>query len=254
MEELLNHSQDIQSSENARTDAVIFYPLEGRFQQIRCENHCWVAIKRKEKRYVVLGESGSEKHPLDFDDSFVVFDRVMKKEELDKIIPPLYSDIRISYGLLEDVSAGMKKNSVDAKVYCVVDHSANESNTITIKSSLNAVSMTIDLIKNKVLKYHYDKIWKIETVLHEALVNSITYGNELDYNKPVILSYEIGYKGIRMWIRDMGDGFDVENITVPMGNEALERISGRGIYIMKKFSEAFFFNKKGNEMLLFFEF
>ncbi|NPV00368.1 MAG: ATP-binding protein [Brevinematales bacterium] len=254
LDEMMKAGQDVFSGDPARSDVVSMYPLDGYFNSVRCDNFFWVVIKRKEKKYTIMTGGTPEKCKLDFDDTIVVFERPLPKDALETIIPPFYKETRISYAMMDELTGLMEKHKLDAKVFGVFDHSANESSTITIKSTLNAVSMTIDLVKNKVLKYHYDKIWKIETVLHEALVNAITYGNELDYTKPVVLSYEIGYKGMRLWVRDMGDGFDVDNIAVPMGNESLDRISGRGIYIMKKFSEAFFFNKKGNEMLLFFEF
>jgi serine/threonine-protein kinase RsbW len=110
------------------------------------------------------------------------------------------------------------------------------------------------MIKNKLLQFHTEKIWQIETVLHEALVNAITYGNGLDPEKPVMMNYELGSKGLRVCISDCGPGFDIKNISVPVGAEALEKISGRGIYIMKKFSDALFYNRTGNEVVLFFQF
>ncbi len=76
----------------------------------------------------------------------------------------------------------------------------------------------------------------------------------MDFNKFVTVKYEIGEKGLRVIIKDSGDGFDTKNISVPVGNEALEWISGRGIYIMKKFSDAMYYNEKGNEVMLFFNF
>ena len=133
-----------------------------------------------------------------------------------------------------------------------IDFERKFSTILSIKSTLKIVNITLDLIKNKVINYNRDKAWQIETVLHEALVNSIEYGNNNDETKEIKFYYEIGNKALRVIIEDEGIGFDVNNVSVPIGKEALEKINGRGIYMMMKFSEALFYNTKGNKILLFF--
>ncbi len=216
-------------------------------------NYQWVLFKRDLKKHIVLPKGYSEQE-IDLSDFVVCFKDAIAADPLEKLARDLYGSPHISYSLINDIRTLLEAKKLKTTTLTVFDYSPKESYQFSIKSSLNSVSLTIDMIKNKVLKYHYDKIWKIETVLHETLVNAITYGNELDYDRPVHIEYEVGDKGFRILIRDSGTGFDVSGFSVPVGIEALDQISGRGIYIMKKFSEALFFNDKGNQAMLYFEF
>ncbi len=187
-------------------------------------------------------------------DTLIGFDKKIPDKEYLKIKEIVFRSKGISYLLLKDINIYLKNSHINCIPLFLIDDSPHQSYVFPIKSTLKTVSLTIDMIRDKVLSHNSEKIWQIETVLHEALVNAITYGNEMDYNKLVIIRYEIGDKGLRVIIKDSGEGFDLKNISVPVGEEALERISGRGIYIMKKFSDAMYYNKKGNEVMLFFNF
>ncbi len=213
----------------------------------------WVLFRRKEGRFEILTEE-SQKFDLGQDDFLVAFYSVTAQDILKQILQASQKNTHIAISQLNEILKICDDCKGCTLPLLLINYTTNESYSFSIKSTLNAVSLTIDMIKNKVIKYHQEKLWQIETVLHEALVNAITYGNELDDSRLVDISYEIGYQGIRIWVRDTGDGFDVKNISVPVGDEALDRISGRGIYIMKKFTEAIYFNHKGNEILLFFDF
>jgi serine/threonine-protein kinase RsbW len=160
----------------------------------------------------------------------------------------------ISYPMLKNISAGLKANGLPFIPILIIDSTSHQSYEFPIKSSLKTISMAINMIKDRVIQYNTDKLWKIETVLHEALVNAITYGNGPGSKNPLVMNYEIGVKGLRIFVKDNGMGFDVLNTSVPVGREALERISGRGIYIMKKLSDAIFYNRQGNEVVIFFSF
>jgi serine/threonine-protein kinase RsbW len=210
-------------------------------------------FKRKEKKVKdITRDEGKIK--IEMDDVIVCFNRSLSEEEKAIIAETINLSKMISYALIYQIEELIKTSGWDLKPVFSIDFSQHQAYMFPIKSSLKTVSTTIEMIKNKVLKHHTEKIWQIETVLHEALVNAITYGNELNSTKQVSISYEVGGKGVRIIIKDEGSGFDVEHVSVPVGEEALERISGRGIYIMQKFSDAIFYNKTGNEVAIFFNF
>ncbi len=119
---------------------------------------------------------------------------------------------------------------------------------------MKALTTTVDMLKNKILKYNSDKLWQIETVLHEAFMNAVTHGNELEPKKKVEIFYELGKKGFKIMVKDMGIGFDVNNLFVPTSEDALDAISGRGIYLMEKLSDVLFYSPEGNKVLIFFNF
>lgn len=185
-------------------------------------------------------------------DEFIIFSSKLDQKILDKIIRMLDSNKNISYSLIYEIETLLKDFSVEARVIALVDFSSHYTGSFSIKSSLLTVGNAIEKIRNHVQKFNMDKIWQIETVLHEALVNAITYGNELDYNNDVRIRYEVGDNGLRIFIHDAGAGFDITNISVPIGTEAIDWISGRGIYIMAKFTDAIFYNETGNQVILYF--
>lgn len=189
----------------------------------------FLLFKHEQKSIVNLNKENSRVNN-DEDDVLIVFSREISPHDMENIQNLIQKKKCLTYNLIKNISSLFETAKHNTIPLIIIEKSPHSAHTFSIKSSLKTINMTIDMIKNKVLQYHSKKIWQIETVLHEALVNAITYGNELDSNKLVLMSYEIGTKGLRIIIKDCGDGFDVNNISVPVGVEALERISGRGIY------------------------
>lgn len=212
-----------------------------------------VLFRGKKKDYIILNEDGKS-HKIDEGDTLIGFLGKLSTNELEKLRDTILRSGHISYRLQKDIAEFLNSYHSDVIPVFLADYTEHQSYSFPIRSSLKTVSLTIDMIKNKLVKHDLEKIWQVETVLHEALVNAITYGSDLDNSKNIDISYEMGKKGLRVFIRDTGTGFDVNNITVPVGNEALEKVNGRGIYIMQKFSDEIFFNEKGNELILFFNF
>lgn len=212
-----------------------------------------VLFRGKKGDYAVLNDDGTSLK-TDDGDALVGFLGKLSTNELGKLCDIILKSGHISYRLLRDISEFLNSYHSDVMPVFLIDFTDHQSYAFPIKSSLKTVSLTIDMVKNKLVKHDLEKIWQVETVLHEALVNAITYGSDLDHSKNIDISYEMGKKGLRVVIKDTGTGFDVNNITVPVGLEALEKVNGRGIYIMQKFSDELFFNEKGNELILFFNF
>lgn len=252
-EEALKSFGQLKTGRIGGLGAILADSKNGRLWLAPTQKAVWVLFKRSEMRCAVVEEELiAEK--MDLGDALIGFSRDFSAEHLKMIEDWVLESESISYCLQNQISDFFEEKNISARALFLLDYSGKESYHFQIKSSLNAVSLTIDMIKNKVLKYHYEKNWKIETALHEALVNAITYGNRLDVELPVYICYELGNRCLRIWVRDNGKGFKVEEVRVPIGLQALEQISGRGIYIMKKFSEALFFNKQGNELVLCFDF
>jgi len=216
---------------------------------------CFVLIKRSENTIFIFNQGPPSKPELFIEeDVAIAFDRKINKDLADRLKDLVLGARSFSYTLMDDISSITHSFGNDAIPIAIVENTPHQSYKFPVKSSLKTVSLAVGMIKNKLVQYNTEKIWQIETVLHEALVNAVTYGNGLDPEKPVMMNYELGLKGLRVFIADSGEGFDVGDISVPVGLEALEKISGRGIYIMKKFSDALFYNRTGTGVVLFFNF
>lgn len=93
------------------------------------------------------------------------------------------------------------------------------------------------------------------TCLNEAITNAIYHGNKQDPNKKVYVNLEVILnKRLVFTIADEGEGFDFTQIPDPTDLENLEKLTGRGVYIMKKLADQCIFNTKGNEVELHFKY
>ncbi|MBK0383150.1 ATP-binding protein [Pedobacter sp. SD-b] len=110
-----------------------------------------------------------------------------------------------------------------------------------------------DLVKQ--LNIGDDVYANLMTCLNEAITNAIYHGNKQDPEKKVFVNLEVvNNKRLMFTIADEGDGFDFTNIPDPTDIENLEKLTGRGVYIMKKLADQCIFNSKGNEVELHFKY
>jgi serine/threonine-protein kinase RsbW len=86
----------------------------------------------------------------------------------------------------------------------------------------------------------------------EATNNAILHGNKLDEEKNVDIKCSWSNKELKMTIMDQGNGFDYKNIPDPTAPENVEKISGRGIFLMVKLSDKIVFNNEGRVVDLTF--
>jgi len=141
--------------------------------------------------------------------------------------------------------------SGEAHLLYILQFMTAEKYAFFIQSSLSAVGLTTEMFRNRLLGYQGTEHWHIETVLHEALVNAITYGSQMDYSKKIAIAYEIGPEALRVFIQDPGTGFDVRRHT-PLSLIDRENITGRGIRLMKQLTSAMSYNASGNAISLLF--
>ncbi len=209
-------------------------------------------LEKKSKKVINLIKEGN----ISFSDGdlLIAFDSNFEINNNENMFKYIFESNSIANLFLKDLLDYLVGNSISARAVFLINFTEHTAFKFKMKSNLKTLTLTIDMLKNKIVKYNTEKLWQFETVLHEALMNAITHGNELENKKEVDIFYEIGRKGIRIIIKDMGKGFDVNNLSVPIGEEALDVISGRGIYLMSKLSDIIFYSPQGNEILIFFNF
>ncbi|MCX7820906.1 MAG: ATP-binding protein [Brevinematales bacterium] len=188
------------------------------------------------------------------EDILIGFDSDFNINQEEKLFEYIFNSQSIANLFLREMLDYLVSNQKSTRPLFVINFTEHTVFKFKMQSNLKTLSLTIDMLKNKVVKYNTEKLWQFETVIHEALMNAITHGNELESKKEVKIFYEYGKRGIRIIIKDMGKGFDVNNLSVPIGEEALDIISGRGIYLMSKLSDVLFYSPEGNETLIFFNF
>jgi serine/threonine-protein kinase RsbW len=129
-------------------------------------------------------------------------------------------------------------------------------NTINIQipSILENIRMIESFIDNAKEKFRLDDdiYGNIMIAVTEAVNNAIKHGNDNDRSKNVSLSLSLKDSLIQFIIKDEGNGFDYENLPDPTSPENLEKIGGRGIFLMKHLSDEVQFKEQGKVVQLNF--
>ncbi|MCB9002513.1 MAG: ATP-binding protein [Bacteroidales bacterium] len=118
--------------------------------------------------------------------------------------------------------------------------------------NINIIEKLIDEISDEI-KLHSDLYGKILIAAIEGVNNAIVHGNKLDEKKDVIFSIEATKDKIQIVIKDMGNGFDYENLPDPTTPENIENISGRGVFLMQRLSDSIKFSEQGSKVELNFK-
>ncbi len=134
--------------------------------------------------------------------------------------------------------------------------SDGELYTLQLPSTMESIARLENLVEEISERYHVseDTFANMMTCLNEALINAIVHGNLSDANKTVFVNAEIKDQKRIIWtVADEGPGFDYNDIPDPTAPENLEKLTGRGVFIIKHLADQFIFNVRGNEVELHFK-
>ena len=90
---------------------------------------------------------------------------------------------------------------------------------------------------------------RITMVLEEALINAWKHGNGMDPEKPVFVRF-YSRNDFVFEIIDRGPGFDFLNLPDPTSEENIKKDSGRGLFIIRHFSDHLEWKGAGNHIVI----
>jgi len=93
----------------------------------------------------------------------------------------------------------------------------------------------------------------ILVVATEATLNAINHGSKSDSSKQIDFLLIIEGRTMTLEVSDSGKGFDFENLPDPTDPANLEKVNGRGIYIMRNLSDDLEFLNAGATVKVTFE-
>ena len=123
---------------------------------------------------------------------------------------------------------------------------SNVDNLIKVENLIDNLSKRLgvsDEVYGKVL---------VSTI--EAVNNAIIHGNKNVESKAVYLVCSSNGSSLTIIVKDEGEGYNFNNIPDPTSVENLEKLSGRGVFIMKKLADDIEFNEFGNEVKMTFKY
>ena len=115
-----------------------------------------------------------------------------------------------------------------------------------LRSSLQ-LSSFVELLLEPISKY--DQIYLIKLGLHEALVNAVKHGNNLDPSKIIRVKRIITPKWCVWQIEDQGKGLPNENRKFSLPKK-IDSINGRGLFIIHECFDDVRWSPKGNRLQL----
>jgi serine/threonine-protein kinase RsbW len=123
----------------------------------------------------------------------------------------------------------------------------------SLTENIRIVESFIDNVKDK---FHIDDdiYGNIMVAVTESVNNAIRHGNKMDKNKNVTLTVESEENSLKFLIEDEGPGFDYHNLPDPTAPENLEKLGGRGIFLMKNLADEVNFHNEGRIAELVFYF
>ncbi|MBS7565787.1 ATP-binding protein [Mucilaginibacter sp. Bleaf8] len=127
--------------------------------------------------------------------------------------------------------------------------------TLQLPSKQESIVLLENLIEDIAAKYQVsdDTFANMMTCLNEVVINAIVHGNKNNPDKTVIVNADVDPKRAIWTITDEGEGFDYNALPDPTAEENLEKLTGRGVFIVKHLADQCIFNAKGNEVELHFK-
>lgn len=114
-----------------------------------------------------------------------------------------------------------------------------------IEKAIDDVSLELDLS---------DEVYgNVLVATMEATNNAIIHGNQSDPKKNVKVQIQLEQKELKVHIEDQGTGFDYDSIPDPTAPENLEKINGRGIFLMERLSDEILYLEDGRIVELKFK-
>jgi serine/threonine-protein kinase RsbW len=111
-----------------------------------------------------------------------------------------------------------------------------------VEKAIDELSMEFDLS---------DEVYgNVLVATMEATNNAIIHGNNSDPNKNVKIEMLMDQKELMVNIEDQGHGFDSATVPDPTAPEILDKINGRGIFLMERLSDEILYLENGSIVVL----
>jgi serine/threonine-protein kinase RsbW len=123
--------------------------------------------------------------------------------------------------------------------------SSDPDNIVEVENFIDQIKETVNI---------GDDIYgNIMISLTEAVNNAIFHGNENDISKSVEVTCRKDGQTLSFIVSDQGKGFDFNNLPDPTDPENLEKLTGRGVFLMKQLSDLLIYSNGGSTVEMQFK-
>ncbi len=126
--------------------------------------------------------------------------------------------------------------------------------SIEIPSLVENIRIVESFVDNAKEEYNLtdDLYGNIMIAVIESVNNAIIHGNKTDKNKNVLLSATLHDEQIVFIVSDEGQGFDHQSLPDPTAPANIEKVGGRGIFLIKNLADEVSFKSEGRTLELTF--
>ncbi|MCB9231468.1 MAG: ATP-binding protein [Bacteroidia bacterium] len=118
--------------------------------------------------------------------------------------------------------------------------------------NIRHVEALIDEVRD-VLHFKDDVYGNVMVAMTEAVNNGIVHGNSSDISKKVFVKVSlINQYCLLITVEDEGPGFDPDALSDPTAPENIEKIGGRGVFLMQHLSDEITFSNEGRRVEMIF--
>ena len=127
-------------------------------------------------------------------------------------------------------------------------------NFASVPENLALVERMVDEICSD-YSINEDHYGNILISITEAVNNAIQHGNKYDPGKQVLIEFDADndLEHLSFRISDEGEGFDVSSLPDPTEPGNTEKLSGRGVFLMRNLADNVGFSSDGREVELNFK-
>lgn len=98
-----------------------------------------------------------------------------------------------------------------------------------------------------------DHYGNILVALTEAVNNAIYHGNQANPQKNIDIFFKTSPNFISFVVKDEGPGFNFSNLPDPTNPENIEKLNGRGVFLMRNLADKVSFEDMGSKVILDFK-
>jgi len=131
-----------------------------------------------------------------------------------------------------------------------------EKLTVNFESKADNIVVAEKLVDDVCAKFNVneDHYGNILIALTEAVNNAINHGNRQNPQKQVDIEFfSNGDKSLHFVVKDQGEGFDYDHLPDPTDPANLEKISGRGVFLMRNLADEVEFRDNGSTVEMVFK-
>lgn len=126
--------------------------------------------------------------------------------------------------------------------------------TLKITSNTQSLRLVERLIEDvcQIYNVNEDCYGNMLIAVTEAVNNAILHGNKNDPEKFVKIGFESDDNTLVFSVADEGPGFDFQSLPDPTDPGNIDKISGRGVFLMSNLADFIRFEQNGSKVLLGF--